>query len=765
MADGKVFDRDRERVFQQDKSVEDGRFVWAADQDDICSNAKPIQDTTLLQSVDEVVNDVLNNYQPEIIISIAKDCKTLNEFAIQIGCPYDCRAARVITTKLRIDTKHFKRFKCEMPDEYIKEICKRSDSYYEMGQWLGYTPQGAFAGAKRQVEHQALLTDHFHKDRLLDDNLSRKNLHQWNPNTIDIILERLCIEAVSTGDWFYCNSKMNKYPLVIYPRDVSDDPDYIIIQNLYKDLRFEAKRDKALPLYGFIYLITNLITGLQYIGQTTQSVAQRWRSHMTDGEHYPGSSRIDDAIQIFGSDNFEIETIDDAYSYDELNDKEIYWIAKYDCCAQDGEDKGYNWERGGGQIPAYILDEKYIIDLYKKGKSFIEISNMIGTRTTSPIRRIIDKHGLIRTREENLSLLRASYNCCVARIDDEGNVLQLYPSYADAGIWLLDQGLSNAADINNAASGVRSACIHSHKSYGYNWIVAASYEELNARIKNFIEEKIEKTKHSLDNQVLAESPASQKKISAIHKKVPAYEKAFGTASKAYKHKKRSKTKQCEFPECSRRIMDTSHYCVKHSQIGRHRRTELDIEETVLNVILYGFEETGRKHQISGKAIAKRLKSELGLCSKQDVLKYALEKNIYFIPVTDDELAILQNDILSGKSYSTLRRSFPQLTRNLYQIICDKLNLSADEVQEKQLARQAQLFERNHKSVELWSYDGNNCLQIFDDLNSAAHSIENTTASLTSIRKNIKRCCNGDRKTAYGKVWKWHKENHQMEVSE
>ncbi len=87
-----------------------------------------------------------------------------------------------------------------------------------------------------------------------------------------------------------------------------------------------------------IYKITNKLNGKIYIGQTVRRLKVRIKQHLTRGE-----SLVSKAIKKYGIDNFTIEQIDHAHSIDELNNKEIYWIAFYDCVAP----KGYNLSRGG----------------------------------------------------------------------------------------------------------------------------------------------------------------------------------------------------------------------------------------------------------------------------------------------------------------------------------------------------------------------------------------------------------------------------------
>lgn len=96
-------------------------------------------------------------------------------------------------------------------------------------------------------------------------------------------------------------------------------------------------------MYGYIYKTTNKITGKIYIGQK--------KSNKFLKEQYLGSGKIlKSKIKHYGEDNFTVELIDTADSKDELNDKEIYWIAKFN---STNPDIGYNISIGG-EVPSGI---------------------------------------------------------------------------------------------------------------------------------------------------------------------------------------------------------------------------------------------------------------------------------------------------------------------------------------------------------------------------------------------------------------------------
>lgn len=91
-------------------------------------------------------------------------------------------------------------------------------------------------------------------------------------------------------------------------------------------------------VYGVIYVITNLLTGMKYVGQTTRSVKERFREHFRRKE-----SLVGQAMRIEGIKNFTIEVVEECKSQEELNVREIAWIMRCNCIYP----YGYNITRGG----------------------------------------------------------------------------------------------------------------------------------------------------------------------------------------------------------------------------------------------------------------------------------------------------------------------------------------------------------------------------------------------------------------------------------
>ena len=86
-----------------------------------------------------------------------------------------------------------------------------------------------------------------------------------------------------------------------------------------------------------IYKITNKTTGKIYIGQTINSLEQRWNRHCNDALNNILNTHFARAIRLYGKDDFIQQVIDTANSQEELTAKERYWINYYNSVKE-----GYN---------------------------------------------------------------------------------------------------------------------------------------------------------------------------------------------------------------------------------------------------------------------------------------------------------------------------------------------------------------------------------------------------------------------------------------
>lgn len=150
-------------------------------------------------------------------------------------------------------------------------------------------------------------------------------------------------------------------------------------------------------MIGYIYKVTNKINGKIYIGQTIQSVKDRWYRHC--GKSGISKAELNThfkrAILKYGKENFTVETIEVCDST-KLNDREKFYISYYNSYIN-----GYNSTIGGqdGSKPFKTSeeDETQIISLYNYGFSLREIGREFNLDKTT-VKGILVRHNIsIRT--------------------------------------------------------------------------------------------------------------------------------------------------------------------------------------------------------------------------------------------------------------------------------------------------------------------------------------------------------------------------------
>ena len=120
---------------------------------------------------------------------------------------------------------------------------------------------------------------------------------------------------------------------------------------------------------GCIYMYTNKINGMKYIGQTICRLKKRHNEHLKRDNSY-----IDRALRKYGEENFLLEIIEDGINdADKLNELEMYYIEKYDAFKN-----GYNLTKGGCGASTFSDDvcKMIITEIKDSTKSFKEIGKM-----------------------------------------------------------------------------------------------------------------------------------------------------------------------------------------------------------------------------------------------------------------------------------------------------------------------------------------------------------------------------------------------------
>lgn len=126
-----------------------------------------------------------------------------------------------------------------------------------------------------------------------------------------------------------------------------------------------------------VYIITNDINDKVYIGETTNSLRERFNQHYNNPVSHIGA-----AMHELGKEHFSISVLDDtATSLEELNEKEKYYIEKYDAIQN-----GYNSMLQGNNRRMH----RRIRISSTLSKSTNKMLKDYSKQTTIPIRKIVE---------------------------------------------------------------------------------------------------------------------------------------------------------------------------------------------------------------------------------------------------------------------------------------------------------------------------------------------------------------------------------------
>lgn len=104
-----------------------------------------------------------------------------------------------------------------------------------------------------------------------------------------------------------------------------------------------------------IYLITYLVTGKYYVGQTTWPLARRWSGHKLKTK--TGSGHLQNAIRKYGSKNFVIEPLTETKAAN-LNALERLWVLLLN---STNPSVGLNLTFGGDSSGTWTTQQKQAI--------------------------------------------------------------------------------------------------------------------------------------------------------------------------------------------------------------------------------------------------------------------------------------------------------------------------------------------------------------------------------------------------------------------
>lgn len=189
-----------------------------------------------------------------------------------------------------------------------------------------------------------------------------------------------------------------------------------------------------------IYLITNLINGKQYVGQTIRGYLHRWKGHCMYANRKVDRTSpqlIDKVIDKYGIENFKVELLE-TVPIIQKDIKEQYYIEKYDTY-----NNGYNLTIGGDYNPMTDINVKNKhLQKMQSLEHRLKVSKSVRDRLTPELRKLYGEG--TKNRWNNWSLEERN-NCIkgfnnynnsrkqkVAIVDENDNIIEVFESCADA---------------------------------------------------------------------------------------------------------------------------------------------------------------------------------------------------------------------------------------------------------------------------------------------------------------------------------------------
>lgn len=224
-----------------------------------------------------------------------------------------------------------------------------------------------------------------------------------------------------------------------------------------------------------LYIIVNDVNNKVYIGQTIQTLQNRFNGHIIDAINKDGNiNKFHSSLLRIGINHFSIRLIGE-FDIEEIDNKEIEYIAKYDSYYN-----GYNSTLGGHTGNRFEYDNDWIINQYKEGKSITKIMKEMGLNNNRYISKLIKDKGIeVRTCRKK-----------VLSIDKHGNIIEYY-SVTDAYNNIMLNS-NRIIKFTNFSYLINKSYKHGTTAYGYKWAFSMEDATIIAEKNDKITEKNDK---------------------------------------------------------------------------------------------------------------------------------------------------------------------------------------------------------------------------------------------------------------------------------
>lgn len=242
---------------------------------------------------------------------------------------------------------------------------------------------------------------------------------------------------------------------------------------------------------GSIYMIVNKINNKKYIGQTCKSVTRRFNEHLRAAIHNT-HRYLYHAINKYGPENFEIIELEKDIPIELLDEKEQYYINKYNTY-----NDGYNLTLGGNGVRGwhhsdetkkqisksvhskfdiiFTEDRAKKISKALKGrpKSLEHRKHISETRLQNPTGFCGEANGFYgkhHSKESKLKMSNSSIKYNVIQLDkDKQTIINKFKSAQEAAKYMISENKTNAK-LSSVLYRIYMACESENIcTYNYYW--------------------------------------------------------------------------------------------------------------------------------------------------------------------------------------------------------------------------------------------------------------------------------------------------------
>ena len=218
---------------------------------------------------------------------------------------------------------------------------------------------------------------------------------------------------------------------------------------------------------GYVYIIKNKDNEKVYIGQTRNTIEERFKAHIRCSKKSKLKTKIYLAMREIGVENFYVEQLVECEN-PELNKYEQYYVEQYNSL-----NNGYNSVypcSSTGKKPVHDYEDK-VIDMYLSGNAY----SYIATECNISLREV----GRI-VHENDIDTLNRNYkytinNCSIAVImyDIFFNNGVYFKSINSAYNFIKENTSRKHSFSREFSSRVKTSCQNGNIAYGHRWQLAS----------------------------------------------------------------------------------------------------------------------------------------------------------------------------------------------------------------------------------------------------------------------------------------------------